>query len=241
MCTVSWAVQKGGYRLLFNRDELRSRPAAEPPRLWDEPGGSFLGPRDPAGEGTWIGVNASGWTFALLNHYAREEASPPGRTSRGRIVSALAGAHSVEALEERFGGLSLPDFAPFHLLAVDPAGKGSLRTWDGRKLGRREEVERDLPVTTSSWETTRVVERRRAIFSSLLAGGPPSPDTLPAFHRHFDQTDGAASVCMRREDAETVSLCDISVGRREIVFAYFVRDPAGTGFLSPCRQTLARE
>lgn len=234
MCTVSWATEKGGYRLLFNRDEQRSRAEGEAPSVWDVgEGRAFLGPRDPAGGGSWIGVNHLGWTSALLNHYERAGRLPPGRRSRGEIVRAVAPCETDEELAPVLAAFDWSDFAPFHLLRVSPAGVGWLATWDGGHFTHRELSAQDLPLTSSSVETSRVVERRRTIFRALTAGGAASAESLAAFHRHYDHTDGAASVCMRREDALTVSLSDIQVGKRGIVFRYFRRDPDNGGFLRP--------
>lgn len=240
MCTVSWAVQKGGYRLFFNRDEQRSRDIAEPPLEWEEPSGHFLGPRDRQGGGSWIGVNRSGWTCALLNFYERAGVLPPGKRSRGEIVRALAPLASLKAFERSLIALDLKDFAPFHLLVVDPDGVGFLETWDGKKRSHQSGSEIQLPLSTSSVDPQRVVARRKAIYKSLNAGGPPAAESLIAFHRHYDTSDGAASVCMRREDAQTVSLSDITVAKGKIVFRYFARDPHSTGFLKVIENQLLR-
>ena len=47
MCTLTWrAVREGGYDLFFNRDELNTRGAEEPPRLGKAAGLPFAAPRD---------------------------------------------------------------------------------------------------------------------------------------------------------------------------------------------------
>jgi len=241
MCTVSWAAQKGGYRLFFNRDELRSRPFAEPPEIWNaDSAGQFIAPRDPQGGGSWIGVNGAGRTLAVLNYYERSGVLPPGSRSRGELVRELAGEPDEGACLARLARFDLTAFAPFHLLLVDSAGKGILRTWDGERMTARSSVESELPLSTSSHAPERVVERRRAIFRALTAGGPPSAESLVSFHRHYDQSDGPASVCMVREDAMTVSLSDIAVGKREIVFRYSAREPEGGGFLPTVTTRLPR-
>lgn len=241
MCTVSWSLEKGGYRLFFNRDEQLSRAPAEAPIEWTEATGAFYGPKDPVGGGTWIGVNSEGWTTAVLNFYdAAVEGVEQGAKSRGELVRSLAPLKEKKAVKAALSKLSMKDFAPFHLLRVSPAGEGSLWTSDGKKLRTGVVSPESLPITTSSFDTERVTERRKAIYSSLNAGGNSSADGLKMFHRYFDNSDPAASVSMRRDDAETVSLSEIHVKAKAITFDYFERAEEGTGFKSPVSLKIQR-
>ncbi|MFW6353893.1 MAG: NRDE family protein [Verrucomicrobiota bacterium] len=240
MCTLSWALEAKGYRLFFNRDEARDRAVGEPPRVWSEAGGEFLGPRDPQGEGTWIGVNAAGWTTAVLNLYGAGVDRGAGKRSRGLIVRELAPQREAGAAEAFLGSARLRDYAPFHLVRVSPGGEGIRYSWDGSELTVQEALEQHLPLTTSSFQTERVVARRRSIFGALNAAGKPTAETLASFHRYFDPSDGAASVCMRREDAETVSLSEICVGPKIVSFTYYVRQVERGGFEPPVRAELPR-
>ena len=52
MCTLTWWRESAGsYEVYFNRDERKTRAMAEPPRLREREGVSFLAPIDPDGGG----------------------------------------------------------------------------------------------------------------------------------------------------------------------------------------------
>ena len=101
VCTVTWLREPSGYRLFFNRDELRSRLEAEPPRRHegraaDGAAVAFLAPVDGDHGGTWIAANEHGVTVGLVNGYRRADASAPADVrSRGLLVRDLAGCRSV--------------------------------------------------------------------------------------------------------------------------------------------------
>ena len=68
MCTVTIIpVDQGGFRLVSNRDELRTRPHAQPPSLQRTPGGGEgLWPVDAGAGGTWIAATRAGLALTLL-------------------------------------------------------------------------------------------------------------------------------------------------------------------------------
>ena len=71
-----------GYRLWFNRDELRSRGPEVPPRVEQTPEGMrYIAPSDSDAGGTWIAVNELGITVCLLNGY-RAPQSPETESTK---------------------------------------------------------------------------------------------------------------------------------------------------------------
>jgi hypothetical protein len=169
MCTVSiiGLTQPGargrsiasGYRLVTNRDELRTRPLATPPRWHDaemcvvprgEDGASALFPVDPAGGGTWVGASPSGVVLCLLNANPMPAPMLPPRhdlVSRGIIIPRLFGevgagatGAGLDMLMRALGKFDLPRFAPFRLVGVEPVeegadpegGDGAVRGWGFR-------------------------------------------------------------------------------------------------------------
>ena len=54
MCTASWLQQDGGFQLLCNRDEKRTRVAAVAPAAEWIDGVRVLAPRDEQGGGAWV-------------------------------------------------------------------------------------------------------------------------------------------------------------------------------------------
>src|SRR6266404_2165316 len=69
MCTVTFMPRRTGYCLAMNRDEKRTRPAGLPPAQRTIGGHGVIYPSE-AGGGTWIALNDSGVSFALINWYS---------------------------------------------------------------------------------------------------------------------------------------------------------------------------
>lgn len=161
MCTVSiigftQPASRGravpcGFRLITNRDELRTRPLATPPR-WHDPDMRVVGagdaeacaifPVDPVGGGTWVGAAPNGLVLCLLNaNPMPPPALPPRDTliSRGMVIPRLlaglsqdesAGGGENGALDrvmDALGGFDLARFAPFRLVGVElaPGSEGA--------------------------------------------------------------------------------------------------------------------
>ena len=156
MCTVSiiGMTQPGargrsipsGYRLVTNRDELRTRPLATPPRWHDAgmcvvPRGEALAcalfPVDPAGGGTWVGASPSGVVLCLLNANPMPAPALPPRDelfSRGIIIPRLLGEvaggaggadrEGLGAMMRALEAFELERFAPFRLVGVEPVRVG---------------------------------------------------------------------------------------------------------------------
>ena len=119
MCTSSWFFHPNGYSLFFNRDEKRTRAIAQPPKVIRTDNGMAIMPTDPDGGGTWLGVNSSGWTYALLNYYQGQ--IPSGTlTSRGTIVKQALNCDTNDQVAYLFNKLPMSRFAPFSFLCIAP-------------------------------------------------------------------------------------------------------------------------
>ena len=112
MCTVSWAHQPGGYHLLCNRDEKRTRGAAFAPRVREIGGVRYVAPIDPDGGGTWLATNEHGVSLCLLNGEPGFESAGP-RRSRGGLILELAWAPSAGECALWTSHLDLKLFLPF--------------------------------------------------------------------------------------------------------------------------------
>ena len=99
-----------------NRDEFYERPTAAA-SVWPEESGILAG-RDLRGQGTWLGVTASG-RFAAVTNYRSAEKPLATSTSRGDLVTGfLRGEQKVEEyLSTLIGGSSL--YQGYNLLAYD--------------------------------------------------------------------------------------------------------------------------
>lgn len=234
MCTVTWQVVPGGYDLLVNRDELRSRPRAEPPALRRIAGREVLAPRDPLGGGTWVAVNDAGVGITLLNGH-RPAVRRRGRpVSRGLLVRRLAALASAEEIAGAVAGSDLESFRPFELLALDGSGPGVILRWDGLILSQCPAPPRG-GLASSSLEPQRIPDRRLAILWESCGEGSWELGELLAFHRSHAPARGPVSPCMHRRDALTVSQSWIRVRSGEIGMTYTDGPPCTTAAGAPLR------
>jgi hypothetical protein len=231
MCTVSWMFRDAGLRVVFNRDELRSRAAGLPPCVQVAQGVAFLAPVDPVGGGTWIAANGRGLVVALLNHTPGDggvSARVGGQhLSRGLLVPELIVHHGVSGVCEALPCLSLQRFRPFELVAVDASGDVGHAVWDGVRLGWRV-ADRVGAASTSSFATAEVLVARRAAWGEVAAraaaGDVAAQD---AFHAREDPLHPARGVRMVRPDARTVSRAVVEVGAARVVLAVADLDESG--------------
>ena len=231
MCTLSWEFSKDQrvQEVCFSRDEQRKRVPAEPPELREIHGVECLFPRDPAGGGTWMGVNAHGVIVCLLNDYRVpfDYAEGSSYRSRGLLVTdALGKISELQSANQQVRSLvEEADYAPFRLVIFE-MGKCICWCWDGKKLRMDDEVQ--CPVTSSSWESERVEEGRKDMFQKLVIEEGVS---LDEYHRHQLEGDAESSVCMSRELTKTVSLTCVRVDytRGEVSINYGARQGEENG------------
>lgn len=217
MCTLTYRVTEDGYELFFNRDEQRSRAAAIEPSLDASLGAIY--PVDPVGKGTWIAVHESGLSLALLNFYQAQSGRPSAHfVSRGELILKLL--NNPSKILSALKSMQLSCYQPFQL-CVFPADLCTTKQqifcfqWDGEKLNQ---VEQQLPITSSSVDYEEVYASRKNQFASHTSVSGSTSDELIAFHQS-QQSDGKLSVRMSRNDAQTVSFSQIRVAD-EISFDY---------------------
>lgn len=226
MCTVSiisFGGASGGYRLVTNRDEQRSRaPAIEP--VWHEieSGGArtrVIAPRDPVGGGTWVATTEKGLTLCLLNGNLEPAPELPRvLRSRGELIPALVGLDGVGRVMAALGEMDLGGYAPFRLVGVQPtwtegasdAGVIDL-FWDRRELIASTHERLPVCFVSSGLGDSRV--RPRLPLFDELVGRDPTPAFQDAFHAHVWPDRPEISVRMSRSDARTVSTTVIEVMR----------------------------
>jgi len=227
MCTVSWRFQRDGYELFFNRDEQRTRPAGEPPRLHRRDENVWVAPHDPQGGGSWIITNSHGLTACVLNAYGISTTSiaPRPTTSRGQIPPTLAAATDLDSARSILESMLLPGtFAPCFVLCLSPNASAAWWIWNGTLLHRVGGTIHP-PLTTSSCDSASVIRIRREAFRQLIGPGRGATSReLRLFHECPGQSAHAASVRMSRPDARTVSLTRVIVDSVRICMTYAERD-----------------
>lgn len=220
MCTLSWFKTAEGYELFFNRDEQVTRRRAELPEIYTSSSVKIIAPTDADAGGTWIAVNQYGLSLCLLNHYDSEIGLDTNRewVSRGTIVRELASNEALGLVELAFAGLDLLQFKPFRLFVLNPAGKSLFFTWDGKQVSMERNI--DKPRTSSSYDPQTVRRVRKELFANSGLHDCNDRQRFLDFHASHDPEASAYSVCMHRDDANTVSLSHIVVDEANISFAY---------------------
>jgi len=230
MCTVTWLRNSDGYDLLFNRDELNSRKPAQPPIMSIKSGTEFISPIDGDHGGTWIGINQFGLSLCLLNGYEVEATKQKSsHVSRGFIIPDLMNCSLTREVAQRLSGLNLRLFRPFKLLAIDLKGQTGICEWDGDRFCDTGNTESLMLLSSSSFESERVIAGRREAFQSSTNAKDPELESLFFFHRSHLPTRSAYSVCMHRPDAATVSFSWISVKHELANFHYLPQSPCQLG------------
>ncbi len=212
MCTASWLIAPDGYQLLFNRDELRTRPLALPPQRGERNGVRYLAPLDPQGGGTWIAANELGLCLFLLNRRPDREPKAP-QASRGRIPLELIDAASIEEVGRRAAAIDLSHVRPFTLGAFEPGCAPKVLAWTGDAFGA---VDGTPPLVSSSVGDETLFAERRAPYPR----GPLTLRKLLAYQRGHGSGPSAGSVCMHRPDAQTVSFSRVAVDAARVRLGY---------------------
>ena len=216
MCTISWFSEAQGYHVFFNRDEQRNRPKANPPSNIRVNSITALMPIDPVGKGSWLAVNEHGLTCALLNYY--QGRFPKGRLkSRGQIVKSCAGLKSLQEIRNYLSTLDLHHYPPFTLLVFNLNDPPIGLCWDGKHFS---DTSVSSPFFSSAVEFEKVVTVRQQTYKNLFSEQQRTAELHRQFHSGHLPEKSAYSVCMHREDAQTVSFSHIDVNQNGIRFHY---------------------
>lgn len=221
MCTVSWTHTASGFELYCNRDERTTRLPARPPAMRRIRDTRVLTPADGDFGGTWTGVNELGVALSLLNLYeAENRATGRETTSRGLLLLDLLDAASLSEVRLRIGGVDLDRFQPFTVVALEPGRPALVASWDGRSCTFEFDGDYAMPLVSSGYDPAGVAAWRRELLRLGSATNGVTPALLEAFHRGHDPEAGPLSVCMHRDDANTVSFTHVVVDASHAAIAY---------------------
>ncbi|MFT4629296.1 MAG: hypothetical protein ACI9WC_000180 [Arenicella sp.] len=234
MCTMTWVVKDGGYELFFNRDERVSRSRAELPSIQQVDDVQYLSPTDADAGGTWIAANQFGITVCLLNHYEFEQIVTYKQwTSRGEIVRSFATTKNLAVLEQQFLQLDLEDYRAFRMFVIDRDGNNRLCVWDGQRARIEDDVA--TPKSSSSVDAKHVKSLRKQLFSVLNLHDSNDSSQFINYHSSHVPSKSMDSVCMHREDANTVSFSHVKVSSESVEFAYADGAPCKAPLGKPLR------
>jgi hypothetical protein len=226
MCTLSLVPKADGFLLGMNRDEQRTRAEALPPALHRSGNLSALYPSEPAG-GTWIGINEAGLCVALINWYSRPQYQGDPAFSRGAIIPRLLAFPSLDDMERSLFSLPLERLNPFRLFVIG-RNSGAVREYRSEGSGT-ERV--DHPWVTNHWfssghdEASAITTRSAACLKAAEESDAGTLPWLERLHSSHDPEKGAASICMHRDDAETVSMTTLEVSGESAAMRYHVFPP----------------
>ena len=237
MCTVSIVPDGDQFRLISNRDERRDRAVALQPAVETLGARAAILPIDPAGGGSWLGVNDAGLVAALLNRHAAPQRDTRSFCSRGLIVRDALACDSLEAARLAVVALDAAAFQPFRLVLVQ-GRRIALVAGDGRELTSVESaLDRPFMFTASSLGDLFVDLPRRRLFECLMRDPGTRHQGQRLFHRHQWIDKREISVLMERQDAATVSRTVVDVMARRVALEYeslIQHRPAQRVELQPC-------
>lgn len=234
----------------MNRDELHSRQAAFPPRIFEIDGMEVAYPREASG-GTWIACADAGNLLALLNWHvsAGAEQIEHPRT-RGSLIPALITAPNSAEATARIGRLNLDAFLPFRLVGIFRAQADVCEwRWDRSNIRNIHHPWARRHWFSSSISDARATEERlRAIESVAGTSSLLDEASLRSLHSSHDPAPGPFSICVHRPDASTVSHTMVRCDDDTISMGYLEGSPClRTGFdslvtfgVQPSRTKVAR-
>ena len=228
MCTVTFIARKRGYLLGMNRDEKLQRPEGLPPRKLPKNGRTVIGPSEPTG-GTWISLNHSGVTFALINWYSVGAMVAKAPVSRGSVVRAVEAETSTQCAFNVISQLPLKQINPFRLVGIFLAEKQVCEwRWDLNMLVcRKHEWESRQWISSGHDEITAQNIRTQTFRAALNQRTAGSAEWLRRLHRSHGPAPGPFSICMHRADAATVSYTEIIATTRQAKMSYYQSAPCG--------------
>lgn len=228
MCTVTFIAQRNGYCLGMNRDEKLTRADGLPPTRMKVNGRAVLSPSEPSG-GTWIALNDTGASLALINWYSVTKRVERNTISRGEVVKTVGAADSSECADARLRELPLKRINPFRLIGIFSAsGEVVEWRWNLERLVRKKARWRTQQWISSGFDEPAAQRvRGREFRNALQHTSAPRLSWLRKLHSSHTPHIGPFSTCMHRSDAATVSYTEITVSSRTATMRY----QAGT----PCK------
>src|SRR5215472_15515543 len=227
MCTLTFVPTVDGYLAGMNRDELRTRPTALPPKIHERDGMSVVYPREPSG-GTWIACNSSGNLLALLNWNEVDPVSlGQKRKTRGLVIPELIREVSSSSTNSCLKRLNLDGVFPFRLIEVFQSERKLVEwRWDGTAIQQLGWAWVCKHWFSSSLSDSRaLVERGRICEVAALDPAAGSESWLRSLHRSHDPKPGPYTICVHRRGASTVSYTEVECDRSSISMKYLSGSP----------------
>jgi hypothetical protein len=227
MCTLTVVTTNNTYLMAMNRDEKITRGAGLPPEIHEFDGTPAIYPSDGDG-GTWLATNEYGIALALLNwNDIAPHCIDAKRRSRGRVIPALIDSRSLSDLHEVFSVSNFEGMMPFRLVGVFPSEQEIWEwRWDSAQLESQVHVWESRHWFSSSLSDARAESLRGAACRTTRhesdAGSVPWLRRLQASHAGGP---GPFSLCVHREDVETLSYTEVAVRSGSVRMSHFSGTP----------------
>lgn len=221
MCSVTFWPTGRTYRLAMNRDEQLTRIAGLPPARFVTKGRIALHPSEPGG-GTWISVNDSGVSLALINWYSITQRAPQPTVSRGEVVMTMRDVSRVEEASRMLAAMPLTQINPFRLIGVFSKHE-SVCEWRWNQQHLEEIVHEWSPQQwLSSGFDEPAAQRIRSDTFSARRHDPDAGEAvwLRRLHGSHTPESGPFSTCMHRADAATVCYTEIKISDEQAVMSH---------------------
>jgi len=228
MCTLTFVPDSDGYTLAMNRDERIDRGRGEFPQVRRI---SRMRAIYPSLDGrTWIGANEYGIAWALLN-WNKPSLPRAELRSRGLVIPALANAGSSAGLTYQTIYMAARDCAPFRLICIVPDERLIVQwNWDGLSLASETHKWRLRHWFSSRASDARVAELRGAIcVRASKQSDSRSLAWLRSLHRSHENGPGPFSICVHREQVETLSYTEVSCTRESVSMRHSIGSPCHSG------------
>jgi Transport and Golgi organisation 2 len=233
MCTLSFVPKADGFLVAMNRDEQRSRMAALPPTLHRCGELDAIYPSEQGG-GTWIGANERGVCAALINWYTLPQCREPS-FSRGVIIPRLLACQSSEEMQRIVQSLPLEQLNPFRLFLIRGASE-EVTEYRCEKSG----PERlNHPWITGHWfssghdEVTASRVRGETCHETSKARDAGTASWIQRLHTSHNPVIGPDSICMHRNEAQTVSMTMVDVSANSVSMSYHDGPPCESAKENP--------
>jgi Transport and Golgi organisation 2 len=243
MCTLTVTTCDNGYLVGMNRDERVARGPGLEPATYEADGTYAIYPTDGEG-GTWIGVNGDGVTLALLNwnDIVQSVEKKGKRRSRGLVIPSLLGARSLADLQLALDVVEFREMLPFRLVGIFPLEKQiSEWRWNSAKLTCQVRAWASFHWFSSSLSDAQAESvRGAACRTAQEESGAGSVPWLRKLHRSHTTGSGAFSLCVHREDVETLSYSEIEVIPDRVLMRHCRGNPCSMTTLSVTERVLGQ-
>lgn len=221
MCVLTYIpTENQGFILTSNRDEAVSRVLAIPPKKYQLGGQYVFFPKDPQGDGTWIG-SCGNFTLCLLNGGVEKHIpKPPYRQSRGKVILDFFEYYSVQFFLQSY---SFNGIEPFTLVIIESQKERILHEirWTGEEILYQEKEANVAHIWSSvTLYSPAIIQQRENWFKDFLQE-ILNKESLLDFHHFGGKGHAKSNLKVNFENQlKTVSITQYTITRNEFTIHY---------------------